>query len=251
MAKKRKDNLREYRFKIDAYSPETMPLDRLAEYLKELAVLFGESSSVHLIDLERGSTVLVHLVDNEADPKVRENLDAVVRKEAPPERMKAAENIDEKLRKDNAIGKLVSPEGSNVIAFPGRELVLPPTYGPFNQPGVIVGTPILVGGKNDPVPVHIEDRQGAVFDCVARRGVAREIAPYLFETVIKAEGIGRWMRLPSGEWEMKKFTIHSVKPVHDLPLRESVRKLRALPGKWKELEDPLGELMDIRHGTDG
>src|SRR2546429_112828 len=41
----------EYRFKIDAYSPDTMPLNRLAEYLKDLSVLFGESQSVHLVKI--------------------------------------------------------------------------------------------------------------------------------------------------------------------------------------------------------
>ncbi len=50
---------------------------------------------------------------------------------------------------------------------------------------------------------------------------------------------------------MKKFTIHHIKPINDLPLRESVHKLRAVPGKWKEMDDPLGELERIRHGTDG
>jgi hypothetical protein len=251
MPRKRKDNIREYRFKIDAYTPETMPLERLAEYLKDLAVLFGENSSVHLIRIEKSSCVPVIRVDIEAEQKVRDNLDSVVRKDAPPERMRAAESIDERLRKDSAVGDVIAPEGAKILAFPGRELVLPPTYGPFNQPGFIVGTPILVGGKNDPVPVHIEDQQGVTYDCLARRGVAREIAPYLFETVVRADGLGRWVRRPTGVWEMRKFTIHSVRPLKDEPLRDSVRRLRALPGKWKEMEDPLGELEDIRHGTDG
>lgn len=251
LTKKDQSKLREYRFKIDAYSPETMPLERLAEYLAELAVLFGESSGVHLIRIEGGSTVPVFLVEQEADPKVRENLDGVARKEAPPERLHAAESIDEMLRKDNAIGKLVSPEGSNVIAFPGRERIVPPTYGPFNQPGSFVGIPIAIGGELETVPVHIEDRQGKVHNLTARRSMAREIAPYLFETVIRADGIGRWVRRPTGDWEMKKFTILTVRPLSDVTLRQSVQRLRALPGKWKEMEDPLGELNDIRHGTDG
>lgn len=251
MAKKRQSNLRKYRFRIDAYSPETMPLGRLAEYMAELAVLFGEDKSVHLIEIEEGSTVAALLVEREAEPKILENLDAVARKEAPPERMRAAANIDEKLRKDNAVGGVVDPAGGNIIQFPGRERVEPATYGPFNQPGVIIGVPIMVGGTDDPVPVHIEDKQGKVHNCLARRGVAREIAPYIFETVIKAEGTARWVRRPTGDWELKKFTIHHVRPMSDAPLRESVQRLRALPGKWKELEDPLGELMDIRHGTDG
>lgn len=250
MAKKHKGSLHEYRFKIDAYSPETMPLGRLAEYLAELAVLFGEDKSIHLIAVEEGSTVLLHLVEREAEPKVRANLDAVARKDAPPERMRAAANIDEKLRKDNAVGVIIDPVGGKLISFPGRERIEQLTYGPFNQPGVIIGIPILVGGKNDPVPVHLVGRDGE-YDCLARRDVAKQIAPHLFSTVIRAEGTGRWVRLPSGEWQMKKFTIRDFKPLVDVSLREAIQKLRDIPAEWKEMEDPLSELRDIRHGTDG
>lgn len=38
-----------YRFKIDAYSPDTMPMARLAQYMGELAVLLGEREAVHSI----------------------------------------------------------------------------------------------------------------------------------------------------------------------------------------------------------
>jgi hypothetical protein len=251
MARKRQSDSHEYRFKIDAYSPETMPLGRLAEYLTDLSVLLGENTSVHLIRIERSSTVPVCLVEREAEPKVRERLSAVERKDAPPEAMRAAANIDKKLREDNAKGKLIAPTGDNLIVFPGRDRVEPLTYGPFNQPGVIIGKPILVGGKNDPVPIHLEGADG-IYDCLAKRGVAKKIAPYLFTTFIKAEGIGRWIRHSTGEWEMKKFTIRDFIPLEDeVTLRDAIHKLRLVPANWKEKEDPLGELRDMRHGTDG
>jgi hypothetical protein len=79
MAKKRKDNLQEYKFKIDAYSPETMLLGRLAEYLTDLSKLFGEDKSVHLIRVEGGSTVPVFLVEREAEPKIRDQFHAIDR----------------------------------------------------------------------------------------------------------------------------------------------------------------------------
>jgi hypothetical protein len=250
MAKKRQNDLHEYRFKIDAYSPETMPLSRLAEYLKDLSALFGEDKNVHLIRIEKSSTVPVVLVDREAEPKVRERLSAVVRRDGPPEAMRAAAEIDEKLRKDNAIGKVLAPTGDNLITFPGRNRVEPLTYGPFNQAGIIIGKPILVGGKNDPVPVHLEGKDGT-YDCLARRELARKIAPHLFTTYIKAEGIGRWTRHSTGEWEMVKFMIKDFSPVEDISLRDIIQKLRAVPAKWKEKEDPLGELRELRHAMDG
>src|SRR5438309_834296 len=94
--------IREYRFEIDAYSPETMPLARLAEYLEDLATLFGENQSVHLIKIEKGSTVPVLRVEREAEQKVRERLRLVRINDAPAEAMRAAKQIDERLRRDDA-----------------------------------------------------------------------------------------------------------------------------------------------------
>ena len=61
----------EYRFKIDAYSPETIPMARLAEYMSDLAVLFGNRENVHFVQLEPGSTTLLQRIEYEAVPKVK------------------------------------------------------------------------------------------------------------------------------------------------------------------------------------
>ena len=60
---------REYRLKISAYTRETMPMKRLAEYLSDMAILLGDEKGVHLIAVESGSTCPVILVDWEAEPE--------------------------------------------------------------------------------------------------------------------------------------------------------------------------------------
>jgi hypothetical protein len=55
----------EYRFKIGAYTPQTMPMARLAEYMAELAVLLGEPSPINKIIYHRGDTV------NPAEPVIK------------------------------------------------------------------------------------------------------------------------------------------------------------------------------------
>src|SRR6266478_830785 len=103
MAKKR----REYRFKIDAFTPETMPMARLAEYLADIAVIFGNEKSVHLVQIESSSTVPVMLVDYEDEPKVRERAKSFQSQEACPEVVKAVANIDRRLAEDNATGVII------------------------------------------------------------------------------------------------------------------------------------------------
>lgn len=256
MTKGRTRNIppREYCFKMDVFRPATIPMKLLAQYLQDLAMLLGSEESVHLISIRDGSTVLAMPVDFEAEPKVLDRLARVRNQDGPPEAMRAAKAIDERLRQDNAKGAIVGPRGNNVLSFPGRDLNKLIEYGPFNQPGTLIGTPIRIGGEQHLVPVHLEEhgRHGRKYVCEAARATAKEIAQYLFTGVIRAEGIGRWIRRRSGDWEMLNFTIKDFKPLPDnVSFKESIERLRAIPATWKELEDPIDALMHLRHGTDG
>ena len=242
---------REYRFKIDAFSPETMPMARLAEYVRDLAALFGEENSVHLIKIESGSTMPVILVEWEAEPKVRVRLRDVRNKEGPPEAMKAATEIDKRLEKDNAKGTIIDPVGANLIKFPGRDRAEQLQYGPFNQQGSLDGVLIGVGGRRDPVPVHLEDRNGELYICNASRNIARKIAPHIFGSLLRVNGLGRWHRDPDGKWIMDRFTIAGFDELRESQLRQIVDKLRQIPSDLAKEANPVEMLDKIRHGGNG
>lgn len=245
MPKSRKH--REYRFEIDAFSPATIPMSRLAEYVSDLAKMFGNNNSVHLLKIAEGSTVPVVMVEWEAEPKVRDRLRAIKSHEAPDEAQQAAKDINRRLLQDNATGVLMDPVGSKLFRFPGREAATRMEFCPINQPGVFQGIPIKVGGENDPVPVHLEDGKEK-YIVLARRSLAKEIAQILFTSVVRVEGTGRWIRHTDGEWEMLSFHASSFRIIEDADIRKNIGELRKVPGEWKELEDPLGELEQIRRG---
>jgi hypothetical protein len=239
---------REYRFEIDAFTPSTIPMARLAEYVSDLAKMFGNNSYVHLARVEQGSTVPVVLVDWEAEPKVRERLRAIRTHEAPEEAQQAAKDLDRLLLQDNAKAALVDPSGSKVLRFHGRENATKMEFGPITQPGVFQGVPIKVGGENDPVPVHLEDGKQKTI-VLAKRPLAKQIAQHLFTSVVRVEGTGRWMRHTDGEWEMLSFQVASFKVIEDATIRENIEDLRQVPAEWKKLGDPLAELEQIRRGS--
>ena len=215
---------REYRFEIDAFTPETIPLSRLSQYLADVARMMGQETNVHLARIDKGSTVPVIWVDWEAEPKVRE-----------------------RLREVNANGWLLDPSASKVIRFPGRDGANQPEFGPITQQGIFQGTPIKIGGENDPVPVHLEDGESKHIVLAPRR-IAKEIAPYLFTSAIRVEGTGRWQRDRMGEWEMLVFHVNAFQVLKDGDLKTGIGTLRAIPGAWKQADDPLGDLMAIRTG---
>lgn len=241
----------EFRFEIKAYSPDTIPLERLAGYLQNLAILLGEPKSVHLVRIDSGSTVPVVRVDWESVPKIKSRVNAVRNNEGPAEARRAKDAIEKDLAEDNAeYGELLDHHGGRVIRFPGREKFREPEFGPFNQFGTLDGVPIVVGGENDPVPVHLQDRGGVIHNCVAPRTIAKGIGQYLFTSPLRVEGVGRWYRSDAGLWSMRRFLISGYRELRAESVRDATSRLRAIEAAWKKKADPLGELIAVQGAED-
>ena len=240
------DGDNEFRFRISAYTPSTMPLARLAQYLTELAAMLGESHAVHLVEVDEGSTVLVHKIDAEAVPKIRDRAAAIQDGRAPTAAMKSYRQVNAMLRADNGAGALL--EGvAEILEFPGNRAELPP-FMAVSERGEIDGEVIRVGGVGDPVPVLLSTEGRTVSGCWARRPVAKALAQKLFEPV-RLFGEGRWERSPQGDWSLASFRIDSFSELEAELLSETVNKLRAIPGlDWGP--DPIADLLAIRHGDD-
>jgi hypothetical protein len=237
----------QYLFKIDAYSPDTIPMARLAKYMAELATMLGHEENVHFVRLESGSTVLVNEIEHEAFPKVRERVHAVHTKEGPSEALKAYKELDTLLMHDNASAVLISPDNPRpVLKFPGREREKRLVYGPFNQDGVLDGILIRIGGGGDPVPVHLQEADDKLYICEAKRTVAMELAPYYLKCPLRVTGNGRWFRDENGDWVMKRFTIVHFQPLKDERLSTVLTRLRAIKTNLSELSDPVSEMLDMR-----
>jgi hypothetical protein len=236
----------EFRFEIKAYTPKTMPLERLARYLSNLAVILGETRSVHLVRIEAGSTVPVLAVDWESLPKVRKRAHEIRSDEGSAEACAARRAIERDLAEDNApFGDLLDHQGTRLLRFPGVQVGADIEYGPFSQPGTLDGVPIVVGGQKDLVPVHLKDRE-RIHDCVASRAVAKEISRHLFTAPVRVSGIGRWFRDSHGVWTMRSFTIHGFTELTAASVGEVSDRLQRIDAAWKQREDPIGDLTALR-----
>lgn len=240
---------REYRLKIEGFTPETMPMRDLLQYLEDVATLFGEDAKVHLVDIESSSVSPVVLVDWDAEPKVLDRVRKASAGEGPEDAVRAIDNINGRLRIDNTSASLLNPAKAQIIEFPGSKLPVQKSveWPSINQAGTFFGVPIVVGGKNDPVPVHLQD--GAVEHRLsANRTVAKEIAHHLFSSVIKVSGHGRWRKTPGGPWNVERFIIDDFEPVAVSDFDEALAKLRGIDAAWKQSDDPLGLIDEIRSG---
>jgi hypothetical protein len=147
----------EYRFCIDAFTPATLPMARLAEYMATLAAFLGETERVHFVRLDQGSAILVQEIEAPAVPKVEERINQVRRGEGPVDALRAFQDLDRKLAQDNAIGVLYAPKGGEIIRFPSRERPKPLAYGSFRQQGSLDGQLVRIGDKDETVHATLQD----------------------------------------------------------------------------------------------
>ena len=237
----------EFDFRIAAYSPDTIPMERLARYLTELATLMGNAPHVHFKGLRKGSTVVRAVVEQEDIPKVQARLQLVGRPDAPPDVVKCIKAINGLLREDNARGTLKHVRTAQIIKFPGAEEALPARIGPIKEAGVLDGEIVRVGGKDRTIHIQLIGPDGQEYKLVTTsRDIAKQIAQHLY-MLVRVSGTGTWYRNEEGDWELESFAIQDFGPLEDRSLIEAVAALQAIEGSdWQDTDDPLSAWQRIR-----
>jgi hypothetical protein len=239
---------RRIKFKIDGFTPLTLPMARLAEYIKDLATLLGAENDVHFERVAKGSAALVSLVHEPEYLTVRGRIIAAEAGNASPEANRAYRDIRALLRQDMVPAKFVDDTGRKIVAFPKLEVVSP-QFGSVAQEGTLEGVLIKIGGRDETVPAHLQDAK-KFYKCNTTRQIARQLAPHLFSDPIRVFGKGKWNRNEFAEWNLEFFQITHFERLDDEPLPQLVDHLRDVQGSdWDKIHDPLGELNRIRKGT--
>lgn len=236
----------QYTFHIDAYSPETIPMVRLAEYLSQLAGLLGHTDSVHFVRVEGGCVKLVHEVEYESIPKVRVRLRAVTDLNGVEDAKKHFARLNDMLREDNGVATLIR-NADNVLRFPGKEIPYPKKIGPITEIGTIEGMLIRIGGRDATVPAALADSQGTVNTCNVTRDMAREMARHLFGAPLRITGSGRWERQEDGTWKLLAFKAFEFNVLEDDVLSDVIARLQSVTAKAKNTpEEPIALLTQLR-----
>lgn len=240
-----------YTFHIGAYSPKTIPLARLAEYMAQVAILMGEPNSVHFHCLKKGSTQVLTRVQREAAPKVRDNVNQAQWPDGGRKEARAAFNhMNEMLRADNAEGKL-QRDGAVVLMFPGRSIVRPQKMGPFNQPIEKDGVLVRIGGKDASAHATIEDSDGRTWSFEVSRDLAMGLAHYLFGQPVRLRGQARVFRNERGTWEYPNLKATEFMVLAQESLAEAVSRIREVPeGAWVSAAE-AAELIRREREDDG
>jgi hypothetical protein len=235
-----------YDFHMDRWTPDTLPMERLAEYLARLALLFGHGSHVHFLKVRKGSAVPEIQVDRQVAESVRAQLYLVKNHSATQDVLKVTLSINRLLHEDGASAYLKVKGGARIIEFPGVKTPLA-EEAIVHESGELTGTVIRVGGKDDTVPLWLAASDGTVYKCNTNRALARDLARHLFAETVRVAGAGKWRRTEERTWELIEFKIKSWEPLVQTSLSELVNEIRQIEGSgWNQMDDPQGALRDLR-----
>jgi hypothetical protein len=239
--------VREIEFRIDAWTPETIPQERLGAYLVELAKLYGEAGSVQFKKLKKGSAVLVSVVQETVAPKVERRLTSIRSGEAPKDVVDAYRRIDDMLADDNAIGLLKAGAGCEVIKFPSLTRPKPVEYAAVHEDGFIEGEIIRIGGKDRTIHITLQDGDTVYANIDTNRDTARELGRHLFGPIVRLWGQGTWRRASSGDWQIERFQVNRFEVLTERNFAAALPGLQAIEGsRWNLEADPVAAWLAIR-----
>lgn len=234
---------------LEGRSPDQIPMARLAEYMQQLATLFGQVESVHFDRIEKACTKIIARVEpGGASHKVQARVYAVRDHRAPPDAMRAERRINEMVAEDKGAARITFG-ASSILRFPGK---INATEKPFSVVDQATLTGKLYALSEEPtggIRARIRPRGGNNYvACTADRHVGATLRNFFLETV-RVQGCGTWQRTNTGEWSCQALHIQSVFPVKDVTLRDALNRLREIEVEWPD--DPLAEwtVLDEQDGA--
>ena len=235
--------------RLRATSPGAIPMARLSEYMREFAALLGSTESVRFAGVVKGSALLRADVLPDALPAAQARLALASSADAPESLRSSVRTLDSLMAGDGIHGEVITDKGSVVIAFPGaKKRTIPRTPIVVTQDDELTGTVVRIGGKDDTVPLLVQDVDGRYYDAnIAGRDLAREIGMHLFRDPIRIHGHATWSVDDNDEWRLLRFKVTSFEELDDSPIDELFTKLAEIPGNgWSGLDDPVEEWKKIR-----
>lgn len=241
----------EYVFLIDVFTPDTLPMERLALYLGALAKMIGHPEHTHFVRVDEGSAKLVHKIDAVDAPKVETRLNSVAVGSGPKDAMAARQALDDMLANDNAVGTLTEvATGRVIVPFEGRNRPKRLVFPPFRENTTIEGQIVNIGGRDTTAHAQLQDGDLYHTNVAMSREIARDLAPLLYGPTVRLHGNGKFERQVDGVWKLLDFKVDRFDVLDDKPIRETLAGARNLPGGGLTQPDSYERIRQLRDEDD-
>ena len=238
-----------FSLRIKGFTPDTLPLSRMGEYVSALAELIGDDVQVSFERVTKGSAQLnVKINDDDADQAIGRIRLASSAEENSSSR-KGYDRVQALLAGDKTSADFRQQKGAVILKFPGEPKNVM-RLATLKEAGEINGRIIKVGGRDDTIPVSLRTPDGTIVNCTASVEMARKLKQYLLEPIdVILLGEGKWKRTEKGSWETVDFRIIEVTEMNFDTLDSELEQVRSAGSGWDAIEDVTGELERLRYGS--
>jgi hypothetical protein len=229
----------ELSFVIPGYTPETMPLDRLIEYLQQMSIVLGDPKNLHLVAIRKSSVAPVLHAPKAIALEARDRAQRVQRGDGTRRQVDAYNRIRRMVRRD-AVGEKYG--GLPALLRTTDRVILEIPAAPddsgviegLRQPTTIDGHLIKVGGAGDTATLQLQDLGGRILSgFTASRLLTKELAPLIYEPV-RLIGIGQWCRNADGVWQLERMLVQNYELLEDEDATITLERLRDLKVEWPD-----------------
>lgn len=229
----------ELSFVIPGYTPETMPLDRLIEYLQQMAVVLGDPTNLHLVEIRQSSVSPVLHAPKATALEARDRALRVQRGDGTKRQFDAYNRIRRMVRRD-AIGEKYA--GRSALLKTADRVILEIPAAPedsgivegLRQATTIDGQLIRVGGAGEDAALQVQELDGRILSgFTAKRHLAKELAQLLWEPV-RLMGVGIWCRDSEGAWNLARMQVQCYEKLEDEDATLTLERMRGLSVEWPE-----------------
>ena len=216
--------------KLNEAQPETLKINRLGDYLKKLAELYGSADTLYLDSVEKGSACLNIMVDDEHADQVKGRVLEASLGRGPKKYIKAYRKVLGLMEDDAYSGEFLVDD-RNVVTLPLTGRAEAPQVLKQVMPTSVKGKVYRVGGTDDTVPVRLQSVNGESIYAEATIELSKELGALLYQYV-HAHGQAEWICSELGKWRLSKLKIESYEVIEHVSAGEALRRLRAIGG-WK------------------
>lgn len=239
----------ELSFVIPGYTPDTMPLDRLIEYLQQMAVVLGDPTNLHLVEIRQSSVAPVLRAPKATALEARERASRMQRGDGTKRQVDAYNRIRRMVRRD-AVGTQYAGRPALLKTFERVILEIPAApedsgvVEGLRQASSVDGQLIRIGGAGEDAALQVQELDGRILSgFTAKRHLAKELAQLLWEPV-RLNGVGIWCRDSEGLWNLSRMQVQSYERLADEDALLTLERLRDLAISWPQ--DALERLQSER-----
>lgn len=237
-----------YMLRLPERNPEQIRLDRLADYMRELALLLGLENDPKFAGIKRASTGLRAKVPARKRDRAWKRIQtAKYRPDSRP--AKHLQKIEEMMGEDSIrSGQLLDHEGKLLYLFKSDE---PNTVErqAIKQFGEVDGVVTGVVGADDTMHLHLRDCLSRDLRIVIRsESLARELLTHFRQGQVRVRVHGTWIRTDSG-WipEVNRCYVDGFEVLDETPAVDLLEQIASVADNgWRSLDDPLAVWRGLR-----